>query len=181
MVRVLGLPVTDADASVSRAPRADVLRAQLGGRAQTPVGAGELVTLETSSVVSLVGVLLGESGDQRLVLTRGGVVRKADKARVQRLPEPAAQSHATGTSHGDDSELRALAARVKRFAALDEGDNVCIEDARLGSVEGILVEKCRFGGLVLRKDGSLLAAGFSKLQPQVFESSDSGNTGRPSQ
>ena len=161
MVRVLGLPVTDADPTTAGAPRADQLRAQLGGRAPTPKDAGELVAFETSAVVSLVGVLLGESGDQRLVLTRGGVVRKADKARIQPLQVLA------HPSEDSDPELSALAERVKRFAALDEGDSVRIEDPRLGCLEGILVEKCRFGGLVLRQDGSLLAAGFSKLEPQA--------------
>ncbi|MCA9632435.1 MAG: hypothetical protein KC766_32505 [Myxococcales bacterium] len=158
MVRVLGLPVTDADSAAAGAPRADHMRAQLGGRASTPVTAGQLVVLETSEWVSLCGVLLGELGDQRLVLTRGGVVRKADKARLQPLQD-------------GDAELSALAARVRRFAALSEGDAVRVDDARLGPIEGILVEKCRFGGLVLRGDGSLLAAGFSKLEPRAEEQS----------
>lgn len=158
MVRVLGLPVTDADNAVSRTPRADEMRAQLGGRAATPERAGELVELETSEWVSLCGVLLGESGDQQLVLVRGGVVRKADKARVQPLRE-------ASSGQASEAGLRELAERVKRFASLHEGDSVRIEDASLGQTEGILVEKCRFGGLVLRQDGSLLAAGFSKLEP----------------
>lgn len=157
MARTLGLPVTDLDAA-EVAPRVDRMRAQLGGRAASNDRVGELVQLRTSDLVSLPGVLLAEDRGSALVLLRGNVVRKAPMDFVEAPVGPPATY---------DPELIALSTDARRFAALSEGQPVQIRDASLDALDGILVEKCRFGGLVLKSDESLVAVGFSKLSPRA--------------
>lgn len=155
MARILGLPVTDPAANAA-APRVDQMRARLGGRAASTARVGELVQLRTSDLVSLPGVLLAEARGSALVLTRGNVVHRAP---IHRL-EPSAGADV-------DPELAAVSSDARRFAALSEGQRVQIQDANLDALDGILVEKCRFGGLVLKRDESLVAVGFSKLSPHA--------------
>lgn len=199
MARILGLPVTDGYLAASEAaPRVDHMRAQLGGRAASSGRVGELVQLRTSNLVSLPGVLLAEGDGSALVLTRGSVVRKAPLNRVEALapaapqgagptqtPRSSVTQSAGETSAGEtsireaeaqpgvgaagDLELAAISRAAKRFAQLKEGQRVEVSDPKLGAVEGILVEKCRFGGLVLRGDDSLVAVGFSKLSASAAE------------
>jgi hypothetical protein len=59
-------------------------------------------------------------------------------------------------------DLLAVAADARAFAGLREGQRVGFRDeGRAG--EGALVEKCRFGALVERGDGSLVGVGFRRL------------------
>jgi hypothetical protein len=66
--------------------------------------------------------------------------------------------------------LWCLAAEVRIFASLVEGDMVRWERARglLPAVgEGCIVEKCRYGAIVVTRDGKLVAVGFRRLWPAV--------------
>jgi hypothetical protein len=59
-----------------------------------------------------------------------------------------------------------VAAEMRVFAALSEGDRVRWQ--RNGGVaEGCIVEKCRYGAIVVTRDGKLVAVGFRKLWPAV--------------
>jgi hypothetical protein len=59
-----------------------------------------------------------------------------------------------------------VAAEMRIFAALVEGDLVRWQ--RAGEVaEGCIVEKCRYGAIVVTRDGKLVAVGFRKLWPAV--------------
>jgi hypothetical protein len=59
-----------------------------------------------------------------------------------------------------------VAAEMRLFAALVDGDRVRWQ--RVGGVaEGCIVEKCRYGAIVVTRDGKLVAVGFRKLWPAV--------------
>jgi hypothetical protein len=65
------------------------------------------------------------------------------------------------------AELGNIAADAAAFAQIREGERVDYADAAGNKLEGDLVEKCRYGGLVLRGDGKLIAVGFRKLWSRV--------------
>jgi hypothetical protein len=63
-----------------------------------------------------------------------------------------------------DATLRA-ASDARVFGAIERGARV-LYDAGDGRVaEGLLVERCRYGGLVARDDGAVMAVGFRRLWP----------------
>ncbi len=60
--------------------------------------------------------------------------------------------------------LQRIHAEVRIFASLGEGDRVRWD--RAGHlVDGCIVEKCRYGAIVLTGDGRLVAVGFRRLWP----------------
>jgi hypothetical protein len=66
--------------------------------------------------------------------------------------------------------LSRLAAEVRIFASLAEGDMVRWERAHGLSPavgEGCIVEKCRYGAIIVTRDGKLVAVGFRRLWPAV--------------
>jgi hypothetical protein len=70
----------------------------------------------------------------------------------------------TGYSGPLPSCLGVIVAEVRVFASLAEGDRVRWE--RSGQlVSGCIVEKCRYGAIVLTGDGRLVAVGFRRLWP----------------
>ncbi len=143
MVKLRYLPLWTATT-----PSIEVMRARLGGRAEAAEPTGELVRVSETN-----GVVLFANGDEVHVLTPGGVVRKARREQIASLEAP------------DSDELSALAADVRLFASLREGQRVRYVSASKGSGEATLIEKCRFGGLLQRDDGSVLAAGFRAIWP----------------
>jgi hypothetical protein len=96
------------------------------------------------------GVVLFVRGDQLDVWLHGDVVR-----RVRRLDvRPAGEEEAR--------ELLPVARDAVAFAALREGERVhYVHQGGMG--EGALVEKCRFGGLVERADGTVVGVGFRRF------------------
>ncbi|MDQ3033168.1 MAG: hypothetical protein M3Y87_12185, partial [Myxococcota bacterium] len=60
-------------------------------------------------------------------------------------------------------ELDAVAADARRFAAMSEGDPVRYRDRHDRDHEGQLVEKCRYGALVLGEGERILAVSFRRL------------------
>jgi hypothetical protein len=129
-------------------PTMAALRARLGGRLEGPASpdAGRPVT-----VGGEVGVLLARDERGCDVWLGDGRVRRAADVFVLPGPPPSGLAPA------------ALAAR--RFADLREGERVSFvaPDGRLE--QGLLFEKCRFGALVARDDGSVLGVGFQRLHP----------------
>jgi len=154
MDRKLSLPLT---LTAARLPTVDVVRKRLGGRASTEDGAGELVTMITERGLERLGVVLFVRGEELDVWTDGGVVRRARREALRPAPS-------TGSPLDDDARKRllAVAREAQGFAALAEGQQVNYHHER-GVGEGTLVEKCRFGGLVQRADGAVLAVGFRRL------------------
>jgi hypothetical protein len=156
-------------------PTVDAVRKRLGGRASTEAGAGELVALTTAGGGVLRGVVLFARGDDVDIWveqadapagstpqpSRPGVVRRARRADIAPLPAPA--------PHG----LDAVADDARVFAALSEGQRIRFHDGG-GLGEGSLIEKCRFGGLIRRDDGTVLGVGFRRIWPaQACERRDS--------
>jgi hypothetical protein len=155
MGRKLFLPLTPPDA---RPPTVDVVRKRLGGRASTEPGPGELVTLITERGGERIGVVLFVRGEDLDVWIDSGVVRRARRSTLKSLGEGALADEARGPKH-----LHAIARDAQSFAELVEGQRVHYQhDAGIG--EGTLVEKCRFGGLIERGDGTLLGVGFRALR-----------------
>lgn len=64
-----------------------------------------------------------------------------------------------------DAETLARTEDLRRFAMLRERQRVRFVTARGVSLEGTLIEKCRFGALVAREDGVVVAVGFRSLFP----------------
>lgn len=156
MVRKLFLPLTQ---DANRKPTADAIRKRLGGRASTDPGAGEIVTLKIDGSVERAGVVLFTHGDEIDVWLESGVVRRSHRASAE--PARGAVS----------KDLTDLASDARIFGELSEGQRVrYLHDARLD--EGTLVEKCRFGALVLRDDGAIVGVGFRRVWPLIQQQSD---------
>jgi hypothetical protein len=143
-------------ASGNRARTLDSVRARLGGRANSDPGVGQLVRAQLGGGIAIVGVVMFVSGDELRVLADNGGVRRCARS-------------ATAPLEGAlPPELVRLAAEARGFAALREGEPIrFLGPGSEGGCEGILVEKCRFGGIVARDDGGLLGVGFRRIWPVV--------------
>jgi hypothetical protein len=147
------LPLLDTAGPRTEAgpPHLESARRSLGGRASTSATAGALVALRADSAHP--GVVLYASETEVDVWLGDGRVRRTRPDRVDpyRGPAPAA--------------LLPVAADARVYAALAEGQRVVYQDERGDAAEGLLVEKCRYGALVARDDGTMLAVGFRRLLP----------------
>lgn len=139
-------------AALSR-PTVSAMRERLGGRASSSDDAGRLVQLQLGPEALVRGVVIFAEGDEAHVLAEGGVVRRAKRDALASVIEPVHE------------ELAALAADVRVFAKLEEGDAVRYVDSKGVLGEGLLVEKCRYGALVARPDNVVMGVGFRKLWP----------------
>ena len=144
------LPLTHAK------PAVDAVRKRLGGRASTDPDAGEIVTVETDSGIDRVGVVVFAKGEQVDVWTdsgipMGGVVRRLHRSRTRRARGPIPEG------------LSAVARDATAFAALPEGVRVRFQQEGGVVEEATLVEKCRYGAVVLRDDGTLVGVGFRRV------------------
>ena len=129
------------------------MRERLGGRLRSrPPRAGKLVSLVSSGGPPQVGLLLSDGDDGCDVLFERGLVK--------RTVADALELH-----HGTASvELMELASQARVFASLSEGATVLVEQQGERTV-GVLVEKCRWGGLVELENRKLLGVGFRRLWP----------------
>lgn len=101
----------------------------------------------------MVGVTIFAEADEVHVLLESGAVRRT-KRELLSATEPA------------DEEQAALAADIRVYSRLREGEAVRYLNSAGNFLDAKLVEKCRYGALVLRPDGALLAVGFRKLWPR---------------
>jgi hypothetical protein len=147
MSRRLFLPLASSDLNAS--PTVDTVRKRLGGRASTEPGAGELVAVASEHGVARAGVVLFVQGDDVDVWLVGGVVRRTRRSKIVKATEAA-------------GDLVSIARAARIFGALTEGQRVHYQHAD-GVGEGALVEKCRFGGLIEREDGTVLGVGFRRV------------------
>lgn len=58
-----------------------------------------------------------------------------------------------------------LAAEARVFGGMVEGQAIRYADDAGTLMDGKLIEKCRWGALVARDDGAVVAVGFRKLWP----------------
>ena len=141
-----------ATAQNKPAPSVEMARLRLGGRAPaTTDDAGRIVSLDGGRGLRVVGVVLYGDPSDLDVWIESGVVRRAPAASVEDFG---------GVVSAD---VKAIADDARLFSRLKEGQRVRYENRQGEITEGDLVEKCRYGGLVLRGDGKLMAVGFRKL------------------
>jgi hypothetical protein len=84
-----------------------------------------------------------------------------DPARVRRFA-PGELAH---ESDAVPAALFGIAGEARVFGLLTEGQVVRYADPAGTLQDGKLVERCRYGALVLRDDGVVVAVGFRKLWP----------------
>lgn len=128
-------------------PTVDGARAALGGRAATLEGAGAVVRMPSGRLAVVVFVAPHE---QDVWIGEGRFARATESLE----PAPATP------------ELEAVAADARRFARLSEGDPVRYLDRSGAPHEGTLIEKCRYGALVLAPDERVLAVSFRRVFPR---------------
>lgn len=143
----------------AKKPSIDAARARLGGRIveATPpppgLAPGVVVTFPLASGRRMAGVVVYASQSEVHVLLDG--------IRLRRLPPKDLTVH-----EGDVAvDLEKIAGDARLFGLLVEGQPVRYADDSGGLVDGKVVEKCRWGALVLRDDGAVVAVGFRKLWP----------------
>jgi hypothetical protein len=151
-----------SDARERKKPSIDAARARLGGRvtaADVPVQRftpGVAVTFavgRSAAARRMPGVVVFASVAEIHVLLDG--------IRLRRLRPIDLELHVGEL----DIELEKLAADARLFGQLDEGQSVRYANDAGDLVSGKVVEKCRWGALVLRDDGAIVAVGFRKLWP----------------
>lgn len=128
-------------------PTLERARKRLGGRGSTGPLAGAVVRLDDATF----GVVLFADDAEVDVLVDDTTVKRTarrDLAEVTDVP----------------AALATLAGHVLVFTHLEEGQRVRMETPK-GLVEGLLFEKCRYGALVAKDDGAVIAVGFRKLWP----------------
>ncbi|MBX3199435.1 MAG: hypothetical protein KF894_14980 [Labilithrix sp.] len=153
---------------IRKRPSIDAARARLGGRVSEidapPAGLapGVLVTFPRATPAARA------AGDERRI---PGVIVFAsqheihvllDGARLRRLPPSDVALHEGGEVA---VELEKIAGDARLFGQIVEGQTIRYADDAGGLVNGKVVEKCRWGALVLRDDGAVVAVGFRKLWP----------------
>jgi len=139
-------------------PSVDRIRKRLGGRASTETGAGDVVTFTTDGGIHQSGVVIFVRGDELDVYVSNNVVRRVRRAIVKSTDAALAPA------------LVGIADSARVFERLEEGQRVSFASDD-GPHEGILVEKCRFGALVERDDGTIIGLGFQR----VWAASDNAN------
>lgn len=167
MGKKLNLPLfadSEAKKATSRdapkKPSIDAARARLGGRilgdaSPLPPGLapGVVVTFPLSSGRRMPGVVVFASQAEVHVLLDG--------VRLRRLPPDQLAVH-----EGEVAvDLGKLAGDARLFGLIVEGQPVRYADDDGNLVDGKVVEKCRWGALVRRDDGAVVAVGFRKLWP----------------
>lgn len=127
----------------------DDARAGLGGRARTSDRAGAAVRLDHGTI----GVVVFAADDSCDVCTMDGRFHRVDPS--------------TLTEHTENlpTALAEIAMDARIFAALEEQQRVRFQGPRSEMREGLLVEKCRYGALVLNEEKKVIAISFRRLWP----------------
>ncbi len=139
-------------------PTMEVARSRLGGRMDggpAPAGfaPGRVVTFALGSGKRRAGVVVYAGADEIHVLL--------DPVRLRRLQPAELEPHEGPL----DDELVKLAADARVFGGMVEGQAIRYADDAGTLLDGKLIEKCRWGALVARDDGAVVAVGFRKLWP----------------
>ena len=162
IARRVSLPLAEPARS---APTVDAVRARLGGRARDDERDPAVGTLVRYPVEGDPAGLLGSLAPVGVVLfaREGSLDVWAGGGRVRKVPRERATTEAPEANPSEETlEMHAVAADALAFHSLREGARVRFTTG--GTMgEGTLVERCRFGALVLRDDGSVAGVGFRAL------------------
>jgi len=153
MARRLSLPLTEGSAASQEAPSAADVRKRLGGVGQTEAGAGVVVRFLEEPGAGTLGVVVYCSGDELDVYLGDGWLRRTRRAAVAELEGDA------------PSSLSSIADDARVFSTLLPGQAVRFQSGDGELRSGVLLEKCRFGAIVVRDDKRLIGVGFRKLWP----------------
>jgi hypothetical protein len=132
----------------------EAVRRKLGGRPGEPSARapGSVVRGILRDGARRVGVVLWASAEHCDVWFDDGIARRVRASVVATYDGPPPQA------------LGQIIAEARIFASLGEGDRVRWD--REGTlVDGCIVEKCRYGAIVLTREGRLVAVGFRRLWP----------------
>lgn len=175
---------------IRKKPSIDAARARLGGRITeidmplTGFVPGVIVTFPSPAGARRSAEALEAAGrqgneaagvrsqdDRRRMLgvvvfaSRSEVHVLLDGVRLRRLP-PSDVTVADVKDVSDEAvEIEKIAGDARLFGQLAEGQAVRYADDAGSLVSGKLIEKCRWGALVQREDGAVVAVGFRKLWP----------------
>lgn len=166
----------------ARKPSIDAARSRLGGRPTAieldgllpGLAPGVLVTFALSSGRRLPGVIVFASSVEAHVLLDGIRLRRIAPSELT-IHEPALAKENALPDVEVSLELTKIAGDARLFGQLTEGQSVRYADDAGVLTDGKVIEKCRWGALVLRDDGAVVAVGFRKLWPIPSQ-----NDGRPS-
>lgn len=143
----------------AKKPSLEDARNRLGGRttdeepAPPGIAPGCIVKVMANNGTAHVAVVVFANADEVHILIDG--------TKLRRVPPAAIDEHEGATP----SALSKIAADAQIFSRLSEGERVRYADDAGGLLAGKLVEKCRYGALVVREDGAVVAVGFRKLWP----------------
>jgi hypothetical protein len=152
------------EAAPKKKPSLDDARNRLGGRttdeepAPPGIHPGRVVRVFANDGEEHVAVVVFANADEVHILIDG--------TRLRRVP-PSAVHPFDGTA---PSSMSKIAADAHVFSRLAEGEKIRYADDKGGLLIGKLVEKCRYGALVVREDGAVIAVGFRKLWPGASSS-----------
>lgn len=140
-------------------PTLDDARNRLGGRtndeepAPPGLALGRVVKVFANDGEAHLAVVVFANADEVHILVDG--------KRLRRVPPEAVHAYEGETPN----DLRQIAADAHVFSLISEDQAVRYTDDEGELLSGKLVEKCRYGALVAREDGTLVAVGFRKLWP----------------
>lgn len=159
MTKKVNLPVVGKPAEAApKKPSIEVARSRLGGRVDgsaPPSGfvPGRIVSFALPGGRRRAAVVVYAGADEIHVLL--------DSVRLRRLKPDEIGAH----DGPIDDEMTKVAADARVFGLLVEGQSIRYAGDGGALVDGKLVEKCRWGALVGRDDGAVVAVGFRKLWP----------------
>jgi hypothetical protein len=149
-------------------PSLDDARNRLGGRTNNEEPAavgmvpGRVVRVFANDGAEHVAVVVFANPDEVHLLIDGTKLRRVPPGSVHAYEGEA------------PSSVAKIAADAHVFSRLSEGEKIRYADDSGGLLAGKLVEKCRYGALVVREDGAVVAVGFRKLWPAA---NGAGNRG----
>jgi hypothetical protein len=140
----------------STRPHLEQARRSLGGSAAECASAGRVVEVEVAPGVRKHGVVLCTMDGTVDVWFGDRSVRRSPTSHVSSADlDPSAMS----------DELLSASTDARIFGGIRVGERVCYRVGEGSVLEGTLIERCRYGGIVARDDGALLALGFRRLWP----------------
>ncbi len=151
-MRRLSLPVAQALGGDSP-PTARDVRQRLGGPGQSEAGAGTVVRFVEDPGAGTLGVIVYKRGDELDVYLGDGWLRRTQASAVTALEVQA------------PTTLAGIATDALVFYELRQGERVRYLDAQGSIVSGVLLEKCRYGAIVVTDEKRLVGIGFRKLWP----------------
>lgn len=147
-------------------PSIDTARARLGGRIDeidaAPGGFAPGVVVTYADRPAYPGALEQRLPGVVVFASKKEVHVLLDGVRLRRFQPSDVKIH----EGGDVAiELEKIAGDARLFGQLVEGQAVRYADDKGSLVNGRVVEKCRWGALVLNERGAVVAVGFRKLWP----------------